>query len=592
MSAYRDPDSFEFTDYFGVLRRRWWVVLVLAAAGLLAAGAYLVLTPKAYTATAMVNVTATGNAPGQNGAVVGGRTSGAINLDTEAQIVQSSTVAGIAVHSLHSPLAPAALVKHVSVSVPANSSVLQISCRAASADQAAACANAFAAAYLQNRNATAAAATKAALGTVQDQLTTLQKRMAQLTFQISQLPVNSTQRASDQAQLQTASSQLRALASQSAALTAQDASPTGGSIISKATPPAKPSSPKKLLALPSGLLAGLILGLIAAFAWDRRDTRVKDARDIQRSGVPVLLSLSREDLDGAALVSARSEAGLEFTGLARYVATALEDGNQLVVAGTAAGASTSVVAGNLAAALARTNDAVILVCPGREGTPELLGMPGSPWLGAPDVAKLASGAMSLDQAAQRLPGLPGLRVVILGAGLSDLPHEQARELTTQLRASADYVVVEAPRPRAGMDTFAVAEFSDAALLAVEVSRSRHPEVQDCISRLSRLAVTVIGAVAVLRLRGASRPSRGREGLELPARWHRVRATSTERPTDAPRAQPQPAAAGDAADGAGPGADRPRARRARRQPVAARDAADSAALSARAGAEAADPFRGT
>jgi capsular polysaccharide biosynthesis protein len=581
MSAYRDPDSFEFADYFGVLRRRWWVVLVLAAAGLLAAGAYFVLTPKAYSATAMVNVTATGNAPGQNGAVAGGRTSGAINLDTEAQIVQSSTVAGIAAHSLHSPLAPAALVKHVSVSVPANSSVLQISCLAASADQAAACANAFAAAYLQNRNATAAAATKAALGTVQDQLTTLQKRMAQLTFLISQLPVNSTQRASDQAQLQTASSQLRALASQSAALTAQNASPTGGSIISKATPPAKPSSPKKLLALPSGLLAGLILGLIAAFAWDRRDTRVKDARDIERSGVPVLLSLSGNDLDGGTLVSARSAAGLEFTELARYAATALGAGNQLVVADTVAGRGASVVTANLAAALARTNDAVILVCPSQQDTPGLLGLPASQWAGAQDVADLASGAVSLDQAAQQPPGFPGLRVVILGAGLAELRHDQARELAQKLRTSADYVLVEAPRPESGLDSFAVAGFSDAVLLAVEISRSRHPVVLESIRRFDRLGIKVIGAAAVPRLRRASRPPRGREGaglpaprhragaaaaaqrvgselpalwrrvgVELPARWRRVGAEAKARPVGAPGARPElpePAADGDTAD---------------------------------------------
>jgi capsular polysaccharide biosynthesis protein len=569
MSMSREPDSFEFADYFGVLRRRWWVVLVLAAAGLVAAAAYVVLTPKTYTATATVNVTSTGTAPGQNGAVAGGRTSGAINLDTEAQFVQSSTVAGIAAHAMHSPLTAAALQKHISVAVPANSSVLQISCQAASADQAAACANAFAFAYLQNRNASAAAATKAALRTIQDQLGTLQKTIAHLTFQSSLLPLNSTQRASDQAQLQTATSQLHALASQSAALTAQGAAPTGGSIISKASPPAKPSSPKKLLALPSGLLAGLIVGLIAAFTWDRRDTRVKDPREIERSGVPALLSLSRKDLDRAALVPARSAAGLEFTELARYVAAALGNGNRLVVAGTVTGRGTSVVAANLAVALARTHEAVILVSPSRQGTPELLGLPEARWLGAQGIADVASGAMSLAQSAQQPPGCPGLQVIILGAGMSDLPHEQTRQLAEQLRASADYVIVEAPQPGPGTDSFAVAEFSDAALLAVEILHSRHPDLQDCIQRLSRLGIKVIGAAAVPRLRRASRPARGREGVELPGRWHRASARGAEQPAEAPGARagwPKPAGAG--------------------------DAADSAALSAPGHAEAADRFSGT
>jgi uncharacterized protein involved in exopolysaccharide biosynthesis len=569
MSMSREPDSFEFADYFGVLRRRWWVVLVLAAVGVAAAAAYVVLTPKAYTATATVNVTSTATAPGQNGAVAGGRTSGAINLDTEAQFVQSSTVAGIAAHAMHSPLTPAALLKHVSVVVPPNSSVLQISCQAASADQAATCANAFAAAYLQNRNATAAAATKAALGTVQDQLGTLQKRIAHLTFESSLLPLNSTQRASDQAQLQTATSQLHALASQSAALTAQAAAPAGGSIISKASPPARPSSPKKLLALPSGLLAGLIVGLIAAFTWDRRDTRVKDPREIERSGVPALLSLSRKDLDRVALVPARSAAGLQFTELARYVAAALGDGNRLVVAGTVPGRGASVVAANLAVALARTHDAVILVSPSRQGTPELLGLPEAQWLGAQGIADVASGAISLVQAAQQPPGFPGLRVVILGAGMSDLPHEQARQLAEQLRASADYVIVEAPRPGPGADSFAVAEFSDAALVAVEIFRSRHPDLQESIQRLSRLGIKVIGAAAVPRLRRASRPARGGEGVELPGRWHRASVPTAEHP-----------------------AEKPTYREARAEPAGAGDAADTAVLFAPGHAEAADRSSGT
>ena len=93
-------------------------------------------------------------------------------------------MATIAVRSLHSPLSPTALLGNVSVAVPANSSVLQISCQAQSAQQAAACANAFAAAYLQNRSATAATTTNAELETVRDQLSGLEKSTTRLTIQI------------------------------------------------------------------------------------------------------------------------------------------------------------------------------------------------------------------------------------------------------------------------------------------------------------------------------------------------------------------------------------------------------------------------
>jgi uncharacterized protein involved in exopolysaccharide biosynthesis len=133
MAVSQEADSLEFAGYLGVLRRRWWVVLVLACVGILAAGAYIAKAPKAYTATATVNVTPTGVSQTQGGAVAGGRTSGVVNLDTEAQIVKSSSVAAIAARALHTPLTPTALLQNVSVAVPANSSVLQVSCVAKSA---------------------------------------------------------------------------------------------------------------------------------------------------------------------------------------------------------------------------------------------------------------------------------------------------------------------------------------------------------------------------------------------------------------------------------------------------------------------------
>ncbi len=50
MNMSQRPDSFEPGDYLEVLRRRWWIVLVLAVLGLLAAGAYVAAAPKVYTA--------------------------------------------------------------------------------------------------------------------------------------------------------------------------------------------------------------------------------------------------------------------------------------------------------------------------------------------------------------------------------------------------------------------------------------------------------------------------------------------------------------------------------------------------------------
>jgi capsular polysaccharide biosynthesis protein len=563
----QEADSFEFAGYLGVLRRRWWVVLVLACVGIVAAGAYIAQSPKGYTATSTVNVTAIGASQNQgSAAVAGGRTSSAVNLDTEVQIVQSSSVAAIAARDLHSSLTPAALVQNISVAVPANSSVLQISCTARSAQQSAACANAFAAAYLTNRSATATNANNAELATIRGQLNALEKRTAQLTIQSQSLPVNSPQRASAQAQLQTAASQLRALANQSAALSASGAAASGGSIITKATPPTKPSSPKKTIILPSGLFAGLLIGLIVAFAWDKRDTRVKDARNLGQFGAPALLTLSPKDLDGDLLAAPRSAAGQDFNELGRSTAAALGGDHQLVlVAGASAGAASSVVAANLAAGLTRTHSAVILVCPTGEGAARLLGLHETRRLDARAAAELAAGELSIEEVALQPAGFPRLRVVVLDEDLHDLPHAQARVLSEQLRVSADYAVIEAPAGSAGPDSLALAEYCGAALLAVEISVTRREDIEASLQRVTRLGPPVLGLVAVPRLR----PPAGlaQETGQLSSGLVRLRTAVT----------------GNGVTASGPG--RPR-------PEPATDAEDDAGVPAHAHADVADGAAGT
>jgi capsular polysaccharide biosynthesis protein/Mrp family chromosome partitioning ATPase len=547
MRASQEADSFEFAGYLAVLRRRWLLVLVLACVGILAAGAYIVKAPKEYTATATVNVTATGVAQG-GGAVAGGRTTNAVNLDTETQIVKSSTVGAIAARSLHSPLTAAALVGHVSVAVPANSSILQISCQANSPQQAAACANAFAVAYLQNRNATAAATANAQLKTVRNELTSLEKSTTRLTLQIRSLPVNSPQRATAESQLQADSGQLKALANQVASLSGQAAASSGGSIITKATPPATPSSPKKKIILPGGLLAGLLVGLLIAFAWDHRDTTVRDARNLGQFGVPTLLAVSGKDLDREPLASPRSPAGLEFTELARSMTAGLaEDDQLLMVMGASPGPSATVTATNLAVALARTHSPVILVCPAGQGTADLLGLPESRYLDTRGAAELAAGELSLNELALQPAGFPGLRVVVLSADLHDLPHAHARALASQLRSTADYAVIQASAQGTGPDSLALAEYCATALLAVEVSSTKRPDIEDSIRRLDRLGTPVAGLAVLSRLRLPARTSQ--DAGSLSARLRKGQAG---------RVDPAPTASASAAwlDRAKDGGDNP------------------------------------
>src|SRR5215468_5242744 len=483
MSSSQQPGSLGAVDYTGVLRRRWVVVAGFAVAGLIGAAAYTVVAPKTYTATASVFVKTTGADVGDG--ITGNRTSGAlVNLDTEAQLVKSGTVAAIAGKSMHSSLTPYELAKQVTVTVPPNSQVLTIACDAPTGPGAAACANAFAAAYLQNRSANATSVLNAQIKTLAGKVSALEKSMAKLNTTISGLAKNSATRATDVAVLASDRIQAKALNGQITSLTGLAANVNGGSVYTAATPPGKPSSPSKSLVLPSGLVAGLVVGLVVAFVWDRRDRRLHSAADVGRLlGLPVLLNLSRKAFGRqVSLASPRSQTGRAFTELAYTVAASLGEGSHVVlVAGATPGPGASVVAANLAAALARTHSEAVLVCADTRDSvaPKLLGLTGSPGL---------------------------------DTSLTDyqLQYDTARALTSQLRRDARFVVIEAQAGDDAADNLALAECADAAVLTVEVEHATHEQAADGIRRLQRIRVALLGAAVLPPIsdRHAVRPVQG------------------------------------------------------------------------------------
>jgi capsular polysaccharide biosynthesis protein/Mrp family chromosome partitioning ATPase len=486
MNPVPRPDSFEAADYVGVLRRRWWIALALMIVGLVGAFGYVTVAPKVYSATASVNVVPT--AADQGNAVAGSRTNGAtVNLDTQAQVVTSTGVATLAGKMMHSPLTTWQLAQQVAVTVPPNSSILDIACKASTAAGAATCANDFAKAYLQNRQQSAVSYVQGQLKTLQTQVSALNAQEAALSTKISTLPTNSPARAADTAQLGSDKSKLSKLTQDYANINGELANTNGGVIITVATPPGKPSSPKKLLILPSGLVAGLLIGLIVAFLVDRRDRRIHSAAHAERVlDLPALLDLpagafGRE----VSIASPRSKTGQAFTDLAHGVAAALGEGNHVVfVAGATPGPAGSVVAANLAVTLARTHSEVVLVCANMNSTvaPKLLG--------------LGEGE--------------GLAELIAGnATVRDVVHDTARALTSQLRRDARYVIIEAQAADDGADTFALGEFADAAVVTIEVARTTKSEAIDCVRRLRQLRTPVLGAAILPALgkRIAVRPPR-------------------------------------------------------------------------------------
>jgi capsular polysaccharide biosynthesis protein len=498
MNSVSRPDSYELSDYTGVLRRRWPIVLGVTLICLIGTVGYIVAAPKIYSSSANVYVNPTGNI--NTNQLSGSRTSGTVNLDTEAQIVTSGVVATAAGKILHSSLTPDVLASEILVSVPANSQNLVISCIASTGTGAAACANAFAAAYLQNRSAAASSAIQQQIAPLKTQVGSLEKTVAALSTSVRALPVNSAQRNAAQAQLSFDHGQLSNLTDTVASLYDQAAQTNGGTIITTAHPPGNPIKPEKTLVLPSGFVVGLVLGLIGAWVQDRRDRRVRTARDVERFfRLPVLLSLPLKSSGRQiALASPRSRTGKAFTELAHNVAASLGEGSHvLLVAGASPGPAVSVVAANLAATLARTHSEAVLVCAALRDSiaPELFGLADGRGL-----AEVLAGRATVGEVARGPASAPGLWVIPPGADTSlaeyNLQHDTAKALTTQLRRDARYIIIEAQSNEDGADTFALAEFADAALITVEAQRTTRTEGDTCIRRLRQMRTQLLGAAVL------------------------------------------------------------------------------------------------
>jgi capsular polysaccharide biosynthesis protein len=505
MNSSSKPDSLELADYGGVLRRRWWIVVVLMSLGVLAAGVAVKRAAKTYTASTSVYVTALETDTSRALQSAGGPVN-TVNMDNEAQIVRSQAVAGLAAKRLRPSPSPPQLIDSVSVTVPQNSTVLNISCRAPSGSDAVACANAVAAAYLAVRLADAEGAVSGALTSLQSKMASVAQVVGRLDAQLPTRRSSPASRVSRNIELRAANAQLQVLMSRVNSLTVELTGLRGpnnilaGHVINPAVPPSSPTSPRKLLLVPSGLVAGLIIGLIVAFWVDSRGQRLHAARDVERLlELPVLLNLRKAQARASTELASRGSRPVRaFAQLAQYAATTPAAGSPaLLVVGASPDASVSLVAANLAAALSEVRPGVLLVCPAPEATlaPQLLGVER-----ASGFAQLFAGNATINDVAQTVANFADLRVI--GPGIQDADalrgrnHDARRSLVAGLRSQAEYVIVEAPLTSDGPGVFALAEFADAAIIVIETSRTRRSDVADWLRRLERMRIPVLGAVVL------------------------------------------------------------------------------------------------
>lgn len=490
MSHGLSTPSAELAQYAAVLRRRArWVVLGLLLGVALAALAIAQL-PRSYDSTASVLVN---NIEGQSGSVEGGRTTSSLNLDTEAQIVTSTVVSRQAAGKLDFEVTPPALVRATQVSVPPNTSVLDITFSAASPTNAQAGATALAEAYLENRQQIADEALGRSTEQLQEQVKRLSAELQSVGKLLQRLPAGSARRAFAESRRQLLVNQIDALNQRASSQQTSDVAP--GRIITDAAVPDSPTEPNVPIVGVGGALLGLLGGVLLAFVLDRRDRRVRDRQDLDRIGLDVLAPDFAVPPPGVVASPLDTRFHAESMRMLRNSLLAQLPGHRgsILVAAASPGALGSTVALNLAATLARGGLKVILAV-------AAAGVPAGLTAAATrnGLAEVIQGRISLDQALAPMGGLTNLEIVYPGPdGLlysELLQSEAARELMVEMRRRADVLVVDVSPMSVNADAQSLAAQFDGVVLVAEQRRTTVDHLTSAMEQLRHVSARVMGGV--------------------------------------------------------------------------------------------------
>lgn len=269
-------------QYFRVLRRRWYAVPGAVLLGILAAVGFLVVTPGSATAFASVDLTVVSSEPfNQNRPAAE-----LLNRTTEEQSARSPAVIAMVADELDRTVAD--IRSSLEVVVLPDSTVLQLRYTDTDTDAATRGADILAAAFLDARSESNADRVDRVLANYDSHLTDLRDRLTAANARAATARGPALARA--QADQTVIRAEIDAVIQERSRMAGIDTS--GGAVISSASDNRVETSPNQPLILGTGALAGLVLGLIGAFAIDSIDRRIRDRADIEDAGCgPVLATV-------------------------------------------------------------------------------------------------------------------------------------------------------------------------------------------------------------------------------------------------------------------------------------------------------------
>ncbi|MFV8381453.1 YveK family protein [Corynebacterium hindlerae] len=257
-----------------VRNRRLWILLGVVL-GIVIAMAYLVTTPKQYRSTAVVNIVPISSQPVAEGKAA----SSLIDLATEKQLAESARTAKVAADALDWRWTPERLKSGVKASGDPNGTVINISYSDSSREDAVAGANELAHAYLLVR-------TNLATERGKDLETSLDQEIGRLEGELREGQNNVSGSQVDDVRAQTIRSAIETL--QDRKLTIAGFAPRSGEVITPAHLGSAQETPEKTKIAALGILAGLFVGVLLAFAVHLLSRKPSDDEDLEfLLGVPV-----------------------------------------------------------------------------------------------------------------------------------------------------------------------------------------------------------------------------------------------------------------------------------------------------------------
>jgi non-specific protein-tyrosine kinase len=486
--AWLEPPEEELglKSYLQTIRERWVLVVVSTLVCTAVAIAYVVVAPKTYKAEADLLITPVASDTLPSLPLIRQSADPTRDVETAAKLVTNVDVAARVKAQLNLSDTPQDLLKQVTAEPIAQSNIVAVSAERHSKSDARELANAFA-----NQ-------------AVAEQTEKLHTEIAS-QFKGLSASLGGTASTSDPGTL----AELQALS------TGPDPSMR---VETLADLPQEPSKPRPALTLVGGIVAGLVFGIVGAFASQILDPRLRREEQLRRRyRLPILARIPKEssrrdrplgprNLSPAAAEAYRTlRATIARPG--RGAKTAKKAAQVILVTGPSASEGKSTTAVNLASSLALTGREVILIEADLR-RPSL----GSVLKVAPTNGGVVSVLIEhtgLSQALVTSPTYgPNLRTLLAdqaGSGwvtdLFSIPAADA--MVRDARGLADYVIIDSPPLNEVIDALPLARLADDVLVVARIGQTRLDKLAQLADLLAESGITPIGFAVI----GTPRPGR-------------------------------------------------------------------------------------